>query len=68
MRTPVNLACIYWSNENIEIEDFIEEIQKEAWNEALEAAAENATAYDTVPRAYNGTCVVNKESILKLKI
>jgi len=40
---------------------------KETWNEAIKVAAESAVAYDTVPRCYSGNCVVDKESILKLK-
>lgn len=66
MRTPLELACFYWASEEIEIEDFIEQIQTEAWNEAIEAAAENAkvhlycTDISVEPK-------VDKQSILKLK-
>jgi hypothetical protein len=44
----------------------IELAQKEAYNQALEDAAKSAVAYDTVPRVYS-SCVVDKQSILKLK-
>jgi hypothetical protein len=44
----------------------IEQAQKEAYNQALEDAAKSAVAYDTVPRVYS-SCVVDKQSILKLK-
>ena len=44
----------------------IEQAQKDAYNQALEDAAKSAVAYDTVPRVYS-SCVVDKQSILKLK-
>lgn len=48
------------------VSDVIEQAQKDAYNQAIEDAVENAVAYDTVPRAY-ASCMVNKQSILKLK-
>jgi len=43
--------------------DMIEQIQKEAWNEAIEAAAESAKAeWSGMAKVW-----VDKESILKLK-
>lgn len=48
------------------IESLFEQAQKEAYNQALEDAAKSAVAYGTVPRVYS-SCVVDKQSILKLK-
>lgn len=39
------------------------EAMKEACRQVLELASENATAYDSVPRAYYGCCLVDKDSI-----
>ena len=44
----------------------IGQIRKDAYNEAIEDAAKSAVAYDTVPQIYS-SCVVDKQSILKLK-
>lgn len=49
-----------------DVVDLIAQAQKEAYNQALEDAAKSAVAYDTVPRVYS-SCVVDKQSILKLK-
>ena len=46
----------------------IEQTQKEAYNQALEDAAKSAVAYDTEPRPrFYSSCVVDEESILRLK-
>lgn len=56
-----------WSNNpEIPFEDIVKKVQKEAYNQALDDAAKSAVAYDTVPRVYS-SCVVDKQSILKLK-
>jgi hypothetical protein len=73
MKSPEKYAQEYFIT-SIEQDDkevlinIIRQVQTEAWNGAIEKAAENAAAYDTVPRHYSGNCTVNKESILKLKI
>ena len=51
----------------LELEAIIEHAQKEAFNEALDWAAEHVKAYNTVPRVYSDA-VVDKESILKGRI
>ena len=48
-----------------EMRDDLDIIQNEAYNQAIRDAAENAKAYNTVPRVYSDACV-SKESILKL--
>ncbi|MDD2496300.1 MAG: hypothetical protein PHE29_14065 [Tissierellia bacterium] len=46
----------------------IEQAQKEAYNQAIDDAAKSAVAYDTEPRPrFYSSCVVDEESILKLK-
>ena len=49
-----------------DVVDLIEQAQKEAYNQAIDDAVKSAVAYDTVPRVYS-SCVVDKQSILKLK-
>ena len=46
--------------------NIIKQAQIEAWNEAIDAAAESATAWSSIPRGYNDA-TVDKQSILKLK-
>lgn len=53
--------------ESLDWEELITTIQKEAWNEAVEACAETATAYNSVPRSYYDA-IVDRQSILKNKI
>lgn len=56
-----------WSRDTeITFEEIIEEVQKEAYNQALEDACNNVVVYDTVPRGYT-SCTFDRESILKLK-
>lgn len=63
--TIIKQSAIVFENNNV-LQNIIAEIQREAYNQALEDAAENAKAFDWVQRAYS-SCDVDKESILKLK-
>jgi len=62
-----------WRDCELKLEEFIELIQKEAYNQALEDAVKNAEAkidvwYDYDDKAYKrGDAIVDKQSILKLK-
>ena len=68
MRTPIELACLYWSSEEIEIEDFIEQIQTEAWNEAIEAILQEVEKTGLImPNGEENLYFMNRQSILKLK-
>ena len=51
-----------------DVVDLIAQAQKEAYNQAIDDAAKSAVAYDTEPRPrFYSSCVVDEESILKLK-
>ena len=77
MRTPIEiytkhvedttgdkLFAVHHKNEFIL--KLIEQAQTEAWNEAIEAAAENCKLYSSIHR-FN-TEIIEKSSILKLKL
>ena len=70
MKTPEEWIRILYTNamcltNNNLAKNIISDIQTEAYNQAIRDAAENAEAYNTVPRVYSDACV-SKESILKL--
>lgn len=65
MKTPEEYNEIYFRDDNLDLTDLIREIQTEAWNAAIDAAAENVIIY--YDSKINGTWKVDKQSILKLK-
>jgi hypothetical protein len=52
----------------LDVYDIIREAQTEAWNEALDAAVRNADTYwYPGSEGFSPSCMINENSILKLK-
>lgn len=69
MKTSAKWEELYWSDEIETLGELIEKVQKEAWNEAIEAAANNVLPkYIVTNGGYDEIVGVDEESILKLKL
>jgi ABC-type multidrug transport system fused ATPase/permease subunit len=67
MKAAIDYAMDYISGE-VDLRDLIKTAQDEAWNEAIEAAAERAEVKDVLERIApdSNHQIVDKQSILKL--
>lgn len=67
MKTPNEWELIIFNNPTMTINSLVSQVQTEAWNEAIEAAAKNARTMPE-PMGSMRSEIVDKQSILKLKI